>query len=147
MISIQQNLNELEKSHRFQAISLDCYLAAINNMAHYSLDLDAAITAPHRKYLSDLAGDLAQASPEALVESSATLRGLLRDYRDKAAHYLSGFRAQLSSTAQALQQMVDGLSQCDSDHGQNVIKDVTRLREIANQSDASVRAVPDNTCR
>jgi GGDEF domain-containing protein len=141
MISIQQNLNDLEKSHRLQAISLDCYLAAINNVAHYAVDLDAAITAPHRKYLADLAGELIYASPEALVESRATLRGILRDYRDKAALYLSGLRAQLSATAQALQQMVDGLSQCDSDHGQNLTKDVVRLREIANQSDASVRAV------
>src|SRR5580698_6834862 len=110
MISIQQNLGELEKAHQLRTMALDCYLAAIGNMAHYAVDLDAAITPPHRQYLSALAAELAGATPEALSSSRAAVRGLLRDYRDKAAHYLSGLRNQLSSTAQALQEMVEGLS-------------------------------------
>ncbi len=141
MISIQQNLTELEMSYRLRTAALDCYLAAINNIAHYAVDLDAAITAPHRKYVGDLAGDLADASPEALAESRATLRGLLRDYRDKAAQYLGGLRDQLSSTAQALQQMVAGLTLCDTDHTEKMKKDLGRLREVANSPEGNpVRA-------
>lgn len=142
MISIRQNLTELEKCHQLRTTVLDCYLAAIHNMAHYAVDLDAAITAPHRKYLSELAAELADPSAAALGESRATVRGLLRDYRDRAAEYLSGLRNQLSSTAQALREMVEGLSQCDTDHIDKLRGALLRLREVANSPEGTaVRAV------
>ena len=149
MISIQQNLSELERSHQLRTIALDCYLAAIGNMAHYAVDLDTGITDPHRKYLSDLAAELTAASPGALSESKATVRGLLRDYRDRAAHYLTGLRDQLSSTALALHEMVAGLSQCDTEHDGKLRSALVRLREVANSPEGSavrtaVRGVADN---
>ena len=61
MISIQKNLSELEKSHQLRTVALECYLSAINNMAQYTVDLDASITVPHRNYLSNLAGEVAEA--------------------------------------------------------------------------------------
>jgi GGDEF domain-containing protein len=142
MISIQQNLTELEKTHQLRQTALECYLAAIGNMAHYAVDLEPAITGPHRQYLSNLAAELAAASPEALSESRATLRGLLRDYRDRAARYLGDLRNQLSSTAQALREMVEGLSQCDADHHEKLRAALLRLRVVANSPEgAPVRAV------
>jgi GGDEF domain-containing protein len=148
MISIQQNLSELEKSHQFRKMALDCYLAAIGNMAQYAVDLEPALTVPHRKYLSDLAEGLANASTDDLAESHVTLRGLLRDYRDRAALFLGDLRNQLSSTAQALLEMVDGLSQCDNDHNDKLCSALVRLREMANSPEGSavragVRAVAE----
>jgi hypothetical protein len=148
MISNQQNLSELEKSDRTRALAVDCYVSTINTMAHYAVDLDKTITAPHRKYLSDLAVHLTNASLEALVESRSTLRGLLRDYRDRAAQYLSGLRSHLTSTAEALQQMVEGLALCDTDQGARMNQDLGRLRVIANTSEGdvqtSLRALADS---
>jgi GGDEF domain-containing protein len=142
MISIQKNLSELEKSHQLRTVALECYLSAINNMAQYTVDLDASITVPHRNYLSNLAGEVAEASLDALAESRATLRGLLRDYRDKAAQYLGGLRDQLSSTAQALQEMVEALSECDNDHTVKVRGALVRLRDVAKSPEGSaVRSV------
>jgi len=141
MISIQQNLTELEKSHRLRTMAFDCYRAAVENVAHYAVDLDAAITAPHRKYLSALAAELTDPSTEVLFESRSTLRGLLRDYRDRAAQYLSGLHSQLSSTAQALREMVEGLSQCDTEHADTLRGALGRLRGVANSPEGSpVRA-------
>ena len=85
MISIQSSLTELERSHQLRADVLDCYLLAIKNIANYAVELDEEITAPHRKYLKYLAAEVPTDQPEALLASRATLRGLLRDYRDKAA--------------------------------------------------------------
>jgi GGDEF domain-containing protein len=142
MISIQQNLTELEKTHQLRQTALECYLAAIGNMAQYAVDLEPAITGPHRQYLSNLAAELAAESPEALSESRATLRGLLRDYRDRAARYLGDLRNQLSSTAQALREMVEGLSQCDADHHEKLRDALARLRVVANSPEGGpVRAV------
>jgi GGDEF domain-containing protein len=147
MISIQQNLKDLdlkdlEKSQQLHAMVLDCYLGAIRNVAHYAVDIDAAITVPHRKYLTDLAVELAEASPDALSESRSTFRGLLRDYRDRAAQHLADLRSQLTSTATALREMVEGLSQCDTDHNTTLRGALGRLREVANAPDATpVRSV------
>ena len=132
MISIQENLTELEKIHQLRRIALDCYIWAIKNIAHYAVDLDNSITAPHREYLSNLAAELADAAPSALSESRSTLRGLLRDYRDKAARYLAELRTQLGSTAQALREMVEGLSQYDEEHSDRLRGALARLREAAN---------------
>jgi GGDEF domain-containing protein len=148
MISIRQNLSELERSDQLRKIALDCYLSALGNMAHYAIEFDAAITAPHRQHVSALAAELQEASPEVLTESRATVRGLLRDYRDKAGQYLAGLRDQLSSTAQALREMVEGLSQCDTDHGAKLSHALARLRDTANSPEggqvrAAVRELAD----
>lgn len=142
MISVQQSVSDLEKSPPLPTLALECYIAAIRNMAHYTIEFDDAISGTHRNYLAALAADVAQAQPEALAESRSTLRGLLRDYRDRAAQYLSGLRDQLSSTAQALQEMVEGLSQRDSDHTSKVRTALVRLREVARSPGGSaVRSV------
>jgi GGDEF domain-containing protein len=131
MISIQQSISDLEKSQQLRTLALDCYLAAINNMGHYAVELDGAITGPHRQYLSALAAEVAEPSPDTLAESRATLRGLLRDYRDQAAKYLSGLREQMHSTAQTLQEMIEALSQGDNDHTAKVRTALVRVREVA----------------
>ena len=121
---------------------LDCYLSAIRNVAHYTIELDDEITAPHRQYLTALADEVASAQPEALAESRATLRGLLRDYRDKAAKYLATLREELAGSARALQEILDSLAQTDSDQEKQLRTELGRLREIsASLEDGSARAV------
>src|ERR1035437_6956091 len=84
MISIQSSLTELERSLQIRAAVLDCYVLAIKNIAHYAVELDEELTGPHRKYLETLATAVATGTSEAVSDSGANLRGLLRDYRDKA---------------------------------------------------------------
>ena len=137
MTSIQNSLNDLERSHAARDMVLDCYLTAIRNVAHYTIELDDELTAPHRKYLAALAGEVASAQPAALVESRATLRGLLRDYRDKAAQYLATLRDELTGTARALQEMLNALAQTDGDHEVRLRTALGRLREISKSPDGS----------
>ena len=116
MTSIQNSLDDLERCHAARDMVLDCYVTALMNVAHYTIELNDEITAPHRQYLTALASEVAAAQPEALAESRATLRALLRDYRDKAAKYLGALREELAGTARALQEILDSLAQTDSDH-------------------------------
>src|ERR1039458_7686552 len=132
MISIQSSLTELERSHQFRIVVLDCYLQAIKNMAQYAVELDGNLTGDHRKHLTSLADDVALGRQEVLLESSATLRGLLRDYREKATQYLSGLREELAGTARALEEILDALGQADGDHDSQLRAALTRLREVAN---------------
>jgi GGDEF domain-containing protein/uncharacterized protein YqeY len=131
MISIRSSLTELERSHQIRAAVLDCYVLAIKNIAHYAVDLDQELTASHRKYLETLATEVATDAPEVVVESRATLRGLLRDYRDKASQYLANLRDELAGTARALQEILDSLAQADGDHEKDLHTALGKLRQVA----------------
>jgi diguanylate cyclase (GGDEF)-like protein len=131
MISIQSSLSELERSIQIRSAILDSYVLAIRNLAQYAVELDDEITVAHRKYLEDLANAVASGTSEAIMESRGTLRGLLRDYRDKASEHLNQMREELSNTARTLEELLEGLGQADGDHETNIRSAITRLRQLA----------------
>src|SRR5665647_469825 len=131
MISIQSSLTELERSLQIRAAVLDCYVLAIKNIAHYAVELDEELTGPHRKYLETLATAVATGTSEAVSDSGANLRGLLRDYRDKAGQYLANLRDELAGSARTLQEILESLSQADGDHETNLRAALGKLRQIA----------------
>ena len=53
-----------------RAQSLECYLAALRDMARYAVDLDESITPPHRESLEDLA-DQVSSGDEAVLRRVA----------------------------------------------------------------------------
>jgi len=131
MISIGESLSELEKCHHQRTILLDCYLAAIQNLAHYTIEFDDETTGTQRRYLADLAQDVSGGSPGSLQNSRSTLRGLLRDYRDKANQYLGGLREELAGSARALEEILTALSESDGDHQARLRSSLRNLREAA----------------
>jgi GGDEF domain-containing protein len=131
MISIQSSITDLERSYQQRSAVLDCYVLAIKNIANYSVELDEEITTPHKKYLKHLADEVATDVPEALEASRATLRGLLRDYREKSAHYLARLRDELAGTARALEEILETLSQSDGDQDAHLRSSLLKLRETA----------------
>ena len=139
MISIRKNLSELERCHQGRDLALDCYVNAVRNASHYAIELDPQITAPHRDFLNSLADEIAQGDNEVLTESRATLRGLLRDYRDKAAEYVAKIRDELAGTARALQEITEAMSQSDDDHEAQLRGALLKLRAIARSTDDGLR--------
>jgi diguanylate cyclase (GGDEF)-like protein len=128
MISLKNTVGELEACYNVRDLALDSYALAIRNIAQYSIDLDPEVTAAYKGYLEDLARTLRSPTPNALDESRATLRGLLRDYRDKVGGYMSQLREELSGSAQALQQILESLGQTDGDHEQNLHVALSKIR-------------------
>jgi GGDEF domain-containing protein len=139
MISLLKPMNDLEQCKRARELVLDCYLAAIRNMAHYAVELEPEITAVHRKYLEDLAAQASTGTSEALNESRATVRGLLREYRDQTSRYLNALRQELSDAVTALERTLEALAQCDGDHGVRLRNAVARLRGIPVDAGGAVR--------
>src|SRR5581483_5058382 len=116
MISLRKTVSELDRCAQLRELAIECYVNALRNMSHYAIELDPQITSPLRQYLTNLANDVAKGEEDPLRESRATLRGLLRDYRDKAADYLAKLRDELAGTARALQEIMESMSQADGDH-------------------------------
>jgi GGDEF domain-containing protein len=135
LTATQSSLNPLEKAHQQREALVDCYLHAIRNSANYAVELDEELTGAHRKYLRALADEVASGEAAALLESRATLRNILRDYRDKGAQYLSALRDELAGTARALEEILDSLSQADGDHETRLRGAVKQLREAADTPD------------
>jgi len=140
MISLLKPMNDLERCQQARDSVLDCYLAVIRNIAHYSVELEPETTALHRKYLEDLAVQASTGTGDALNESRATVRGLLREYRDHTSRYLNGLRQELSDAVTALESTLEALAQCDGDHGAQLRNAVARLRAIPSDSGSAVRA-------
>ena len=129
-------MSALEKGDQQRAtqlglLALDCYVAAIKNTAHYALELPDQITEHHREYMNGLADDMGEGTEETLVQSRSTLRGLLREYRDKSLKYLNKLREELSNTAGALQEILNTLNQTEGDHEGSLRQSVKTLRELA----------------
>src|SRR5690348_14884118 len=122
MISLRESISDLERAEQRCRQALDCYTFAIKTTAQYAVELDKEITEPHRKYLDALAKEVAGSAVENLEGTASTFRSLLRDYRDKAAQYLSRLRQELASSASALQDLLATLNQNDGEHE-------TRLRQ------------------
>jgi GGDEF domain-containing protein len=131
MISIKSSVTELELSYQLRTVVLDCYSQAIKNVAHYAVELEGGLTADYRKHLNDLAAEIAPGEPEVLQDSRATLRSLLRDYRNRAAQYLTRLHDELAGTVRALQEILDALGQADGDHDAQLRGALSKLRMAA----------------
>jgi GGDEF domain-containing protein len=131
MISLLNSISDLENCHQSRDLALDCYLAAIRNMAQYAVELGIEATALHRKYLEDVAEQVSLGTVNALRESRAIVRGLLRGYFDQTSNYLSAQRQDLSDAAAALERTMEALSQTDGDLGVQLRGAITRLRTVS----------------
>jgi diguanylate cyclase (GGDEF)-like protein len=131
MISIRSELTELEKSHQLAESALDCYLCAIRNVDHYALELDELLVKEFRKNMGALADELSTRRWEALDDSRATFRALLRDYRDRCSTHLGILRDELAGTVRALEALLDSLNESDGDHEVRLRAALANLRQIA----------------
>jgi GGDEF domain-containing protein len=142
MISIRNEVEELERIEKARRRATECYASAIRNSADYAIDFAEECTEPHRKHLRLLAASVEEADPDVVQESRATFRNLLRDYRDRASRYLNTMRAELSGATQALEETMESLSRADGEHETKVRASIGRLREASRISEASaLRAV------
>jgi GGDEF domain-containing protein len=137
VISIGQSVADLERSDRLRQTTLDCYVAAIQGTARYAIDLEEATTGPHRQHLEALGADLIGTDAASLMDSRATFRALLRDYRDKAAGFINKLREELARGALALEEILKSLTLNDGDHEIRLRASIARLRAISNSPEGA----------
>ncbi|HLI85821.1 MAG TPA: diguanylate cyclase [Bryobacteraceae bacterium] len=131
LISLRKSSREAEQDLTPRSVAEECYVAALDNLAQYAIELEETTTKAYQGYLKDLAREVEGGTPQALAESQGTLRGLLRDYKDRAAAYISSLREELSRTASGLQRLIETLTQSDGNHESRLMAAVKQLRELA----------------
>ena len=130
MLSIRDNITELERVATERDAAIDCFRDTVHNIADYAVELDDQVTPQHRRHVTAVADGLAF-TVDSVRGASATLRALLRDYRVKAADYLHTIREQLASTANALEEVMASLAQTDGDCETQMRSALGGLRELA----------------
>jgi diguanylate cyclase (GGDEF)-like protein len=110
------------------ALAIDCYRYAIRVVAQYAVELEREITEPHKEYLTALSAEV-NGGEDGLRESRATLRGLLRDYRDKASQYIGHLREELASNARSLEEAIASLTMSGGDSTTTLRSAIKQLRD------------------
>jgi GGDEF domain-containing protein len=131
LISLRKNSREAENAEPLGTLALECYVAAIDNLAHYAIELEEATTKAFQGYLRSLAREVEGGTQQVISESRGTLRGLLRDYKERASAYMNSMREELNRTASSLQRLIATLTQSDGDHESRMGEAVKQLRELA----------------
>jgi GGDEF domain-containing protein len=131
LISLRKSSREAEQVQTPRSLAEECYVAAIDNIAHYAIELEEATTKAYQGYLKDLAREVEEGTPQAIAQSQGTLRGLLRDYKDRAAAYINSLKEELGRTAVSLQRLIETLTQSDGNHESRLLAAIKQLRELA----------------
>jgi GGDEF domain-containing protein len=92
-----------------------------------------------------MASEVAEGSTDALIESRATLRGLLREYRENASKFLSDLREELAANALSLEEVMVALAQADGDQAPRLRAALAKLRESVNMPERDSRALVAST--
>jgi GGDEF domain-containing protein len=137
MISIQQSIAELEQEQRERQLVAECYSAAIENAAEYAIELEAPITDPYWKELREVVQRISNSGMREMEESKRDLRNIFRNYRDSAAKYLNGLRADLADRAKAFQILVESLAEAEGDHEKQMQSALCVLREVSRSLEGS----------
>jgi len=138
MISIRESISDLEKIDELHHAALECYRAALQDLAQYAVEFDESATASHRQRVAALAGQLhGKTHVPQLFASRSALRDELRDYHHKASAFLVGLREELSEKAQALELIVDTMASAIGDDEDRFKNSLSKLRELSDSPAAS----------
>jgi len=117
-------------SEDLRAVAVECYRAAVRNVAFYAVELDKRVTAGYRESLSQLEERAEMADGEALP-------ALLRDYRGRALAYVNGLCGQITESAGTLRRILDSLAEGDGDYEGRMRGALARLRTLARSDDVA----------
>ena len=134
MISIRSEIRTAEDLQSLLLAVCENYRAAIEDSSQYAVEIDASITPAHREALRRTAARIsadALGVTETLPSLRSTIRNVLRDYKERAEHYLADLHNRLDEHTQALQTVLEALAADSEDHDRKLHRELERLGEIA----------------
>ena len=98
MISIRKSTEELDHLVELHAAASECYQLALRSVAQYAIELDPAETEEFRGNLETIEAQWRKADrAEGLRAAQASLRGELREYRDRVHRRLNRLRREIDA--------------------------------------------------
>jgi GGDEF domain-containing protein len=136
MTSLLKHVSDLDRFESNQKASLAGYVAAVECMAQYAVDVDPSLTEKHRGYLRIIRQQVMDArQPEALMETQSALRAELRDFRDKCEIHLSGLKQEFTAALLSLSDVMGSLASSGQGQEKHLKQELTALETLAEASD------------
>jgi GGDEF domain-containing protein len=136
MISLFKAANEMERLEELRLTLAKCYSLALKASGEYAVELDPRSTEYFRQRLQSLEQQFGQASaPEQYTATQASLREVLRNYRDQAREQISAMRKDLQNAAAAMKTFGDSMTTSGDEHEQSLRQEVHRLEAVASSDD------------
>lgn len=141
MISIRKSvddlsrLEELEKREALSGTIRDCYALAIHSAAHYAVEVDAGLAVDLRNNLKTLEEQSRAAGSAGQLRSiQSSVRGELREYRDRSAEQLQKMRKEIENATAAMTVFAETVSSNGENHEQEVISQLQSLESSSQSS-------------
>jgi len=136
MISLFKAANDMERLEQLQQALAKCYALALKACAEYAVELDPRSTEYFRQRLQSLERQWSQASAsEQYTATQASLREVLRNYRDQAREQISVMRKDLQNAAATMKVFAESVTTSGDEHEAQVRQEVGRLEAVAASDD------------
>lgn len=134
MVSLKQSLNDYERAQALARALTDTLLATLDSVRQYVIETDPPLVEQFVQHVEEVIRSTQECIKEpdekSFVEIRTSVRGGLRDYRDRAGRYIKQLRSSLESTTAALDEMIVALQSGDSDIQRELKDEITRLQSI-----------------
>jgi hypothetical protein len=134
VVSLKHSLNDYERAQRLARTLTDTLMETLDSVRQYVVETDPILVEQFVLYFADVIRSTRECIKEpdekSFREISTSVRGGLRDYRDRAGRYIDQLRASLASTTAALHEMLVAFQSDDSDIQRQMKDEITRLQSI-----------------
>src|SRR5664279_3782171 len=111
---------------------VDTYRDALRSTAHYAVELDSIDTTEFREHIERLLQEVEHAiATEDWKGVQASLRGELRDFRDKTAGRVGRLRSEIQEATAAVHSFAETVASIDSDHTGRIKEALSTLDGIS----------------
>jgi GGDEF domain-containing protein len=129
LISIRTTGNYLEHVEEQLRAACGAYVHALSSTRQYAVDFDSAELVLFQTHLDSLVELAKRASSREEWESvQASLRGELREYRDKSIERIGKLRSDIQAAAEAMNAFATSVSAAGEDHQKEIDESVKQLR-------------------
>ncbi len=136
MISIRKETSELDRMQNLLTAVMASYAQGLRAVAQYAVEIDRSDAETFRKHIEALQAKAeASAHAEDMQAVQASVRGELREYRDKAAEKLLKLRGEINSAVEAMQTFADSVATAGADHEEQLKEALKQLSAVARQGD------------
>jgi GGDEF domain-containing protein len=136
MISLRKAANDMERLEELQHTLGKCYALALKASAEYAVELDPQSAEYFRQRLQSLEQQWSKASaPEHYTATQASLREVLRNYRDQAREQISVMRKDLHNAGAAMKVFAESVTTTGDEHEVQLRQEVSRLEAVAASDD------------